>query len=160
MLSIDELVSRHAQHGRLEAICVRPERKAPVIEVPHVLVSLSGLEGDHRAKPGPRAVTLLQYEHLDAIASITGLETVTPGMLRRNLVISRINLLTLRDRQFRIGEAVFAGTGICAPCSRMETILGNGGYNAMRGHGGITARVVQEGKISTGDRFVPCSSVD
>ena len=37
------------------------------------------------------------------------------------------------------------------PCSLMEENLGPGGYNTMRGHGGITAAVVQEGEVKFGD---------
>jgi MOSC domain-containing protein YiiM len=33
----------------------------------------------------------------------------------------------------------------------MEEIFGEGGYNAVRSHGGITARVVQSGVVRVGD---------
>jgi MOSC domain-containing protein YiiM len=66
-------------------------------------------------------------------------------------LVEGVNLLSLKGKQFRIGEAVFEYSGECHPCSRMEEALGVGGYNAMRGHGGITARVLSSGEIKTGD---------
>ena len=72
-------------------------------------------------------------------------------MLRRNIVVSSINLLALKHQQFQVGEVLLETTGIYVPCSRMEENLGAGGYNSMRGHGGITAKILQGGQIKLGD---------
>lgn len=141
--------------GRVEWIGVRPVRRVPPISVEAVrAIAGCGLEGDHRITGSPgskRQVTLIQREHLAVLASLLGREEVTPDLLRRNLVVSGINLFALRDQRFAIGEVVLEGTGACVPCSRMETNLGPGGYNAMRGHGGINARVLSDGLIRIGD---------
>lgn len=112
-----------------------------------------GLEGDHHPlQPGgPRQVTLIQQEHLPVIASLCRLPSVDPALLRRNLLVAGINLLALKEARFVVGEAVLEGSGLCHPCSRMEEALGSGGYTAVRGHGGITARVVRSGRICRGD---------
>lgn len=105
------------------------------------------------AAAGPkRQVTLIQREHLAVMASLLGRDCLPPELLRRNVVVSGINLIGLKNRRFQIGEAVLEGSGPCDPCSRMEEALGTGGYNAMRGHGGITARVIRGGLIRVGDR--------
>ncbi len=112
-----------------------------------------GLAGDRWCgRPGgARQVTLLAEEHLRAIGSFVGAE-VTPEQLRRNLVVGGINLLACKERLIRVGSAVLEVTGECHPCSRMEQTLGPGGYNAVRGQGGVTARVVEGGTVRVGDK--------
>jgi MOSC domain-containing protein YiiM len=144
--------------GRVTWIGARPERHAPLVSLEVLEISReSGVVGDHYSgranldgKGGKRQVTLIQAEDLAAIASYLG-RPVTPDDLRRNLVVSGINLTALKDRQFQVGEAMLEATGDCHPCSRMEAILGPGGYNAVRGHGGITARVIKSGAVRVGD---------
>lgn len=148
------LMETFPRAGKLEWIGLRPARRASLQSFNHVEVLADhGLVGDHKAQRagGKRQVTLIQREHLDAVAKLLGRDAIDPALLRRNLVVSGINLLALRDLQFDIGGAVFEGSGLCEPCSRMEEVLGAGGYNAMRGHGGIIARVISGGIIRTGD---------
>jgi MOSC domain-containing protein YiiM len=140
--------------GRVAWIGLRPARRAPMQVVQEArLVPGQGLEGDRfrGGSAGARQVTLLAEEHLRAIASYLGREAVEPERLRRNLVVAGINLLALKDRRFRIGAALLEWSGEAHPCSRMEEELGPGGYNAVRHHGGITARVVEGGAIRLGD---------
>ena len=149
-----EMMATHAQHGRLDWIGLRSERYAPVDVVKQVQIEEAGLVGDH-GRAGKRAVTLIQAEHLPVIAALAGKELVTAQELRRNLVVSGLNLLALRKGFLRIGEITLEIHGPCPPCSRMEKILGAGGYNAMRGHGGWYASVIRTGRIAVGDRVAP-----
>ncbi len=152
--------------GTLSWIGIRRVRRGEVesIEATRAVVGL-GPEADHRTQgktPDPsrsRQVSLIQAEHLPVIASLLHSSSIDPASLRRNLMVEGINLLALKDQTFRIGGALFEGTGPCHPCSRMDENLGVGGLTAMRGHGGITARVIEEGEIRVGDgvEFVPGS---
>jgi MOSC domain-containing protein YiiM len=148
---LSNLIRRHAQAGRLDWIGLRPTRKGNVETPNQAQVVLHGLIGDHHSSPGKRAVTLIQAEHLPVIAALAALDRVDPATLRRNLVVSGINLSALRKADILIGTTRLRLTGPCAPCSRMEKLLGYGGYNAMRGHGGWTAEVISPGEVSLGD---------
>ncbi|MDP3257904.1 MOSC domain-containing protein [Bosea sp. (in: a-proteobacteria)] len=140
--------------GRIVWIGLRPARRAPLLVVESArLDPAQGLIGDHYSSRtgGARHVTLIQAEHLAAIASHLGRDALPPECLRRNIVVAGINLAALKGRRFRLGTVLLEATGECHPCSRMEEILGSGGYNAVRGHGGITARVIADGEVVVGD---------
>lgn len=154
MKDIHQLMNTLPQQGKLEWIGLRPARRAALDIVEQAeCIADHGIRGDRSAEKagGKRQVTLIQAEHLPVIASCVGEDTVTPEMLRRNLMVSGINLLALKDKIFTIGSVTLEYTGTCPPCSFMEETLGNGGYNAMRGHGGITAKILTGGVISIGD---------
>ncbi len=152
------LLDHVPQEGRLTTILLRPQRGGPAqaVEGAEVVAGL-GLVGDHRSvarSPDPsakRQVTLLQAEHLPVVAALLGRDELDPALLRRNLVVAGINLASLHDRRFRIGDVEIEGTGWCHPCSQMEQALGPGGFQAMRGHGGIPARLVTDGVLTVGD---------
>ena len=108
-----------------------------------------------RGRKGPRAVTLIQAEHLAVIAELTGRNPLNPNILRRNIVVSGINLNALKDIEVAVGSARIKLTVPCHPCSLMEAALGPGGYNAMRGHGGWCAEVVAEGEVLLGSVVAP-----
>lgn len=153
MSELKELIARVAQPGTVGWIGLRPARREAMEVVRTALVTETGLKGD-RSSGGKRAVTLFQMEHLAAIAGYLGQNLpVEPALLRRNIGVAGINLISLRGRELAIGpEAVLRITGPCAPCSRMEEAFGHGGYAAVRGHGGMTAEIVRTGPLEIGAR--------
>jgi len=169
--------------GKLEQILLRQSRRGPILSVADTeAIAGLGLLGDRKtgnmtAAPLPelavhdlaqptskRQVTLIQAEHLPVIASLLGMQALDAAILRRNLVISGINLLAARSlfkdqaMVIRIGDVLLEVTGPCEPCSRMEEALGKGAYNAMRGHGGVNARILSGGMLHIGDA-VKCELV-
>ena len=150
--------ARDLSPGTLTWIGLRTKRRAQVLAVEQAeAIASQGLEGDHRMSKTPgsaRQVTLISKEFIQQIAHFTGVDSIDPVLLRRNLVVAGINLNALRHQRFQIGEALFEATALCHPCSRMESALGKGGVAAMIGHGGLCARILSTGTIRVGDQLV------
>ena len=152
--SIQELLNTIPQTGEVKWIGIRPGRKEPIKELNQVRALVGqGLEGDRFSgtPDSKRQVTLIQWEHLDVLKSFLNLDDLQPSIFRRNIAIRGLNLLSLKEKKFKIGSAILEMTGVCQPCSWIEDSVGEGAYNAMRGHSGITARVLTAGEITVGD---------
>ena len=60
----------------------------------------TGLEGDHfrKSSTGKQQVTLIKQEHLEVVARLLSKSKIPPELLRRNIVVSGINLLALKKQ--------------------------------------------------------------
>jgi MOSC domain-containing protein YiiM len=161
MTDLHALMREFPFDGRLDAIFLRPARgRAAVGTQACDAIEGYGLQGDRAAMGrggGKRQVTLLQAEHLPVVAALLRRPEIDAAWLRRNLVISGVNLLAarslLRDQPLHLlvgPQVVLELTGPCEPCSKIEAGLGAGAYNVLRGHGGMTARVLRGGSVEVG----------
>jgi MOSC domain-containing protein YiiM len=152
-----EALSRFPRPGRLEWIGLSSAHRAPLHVVAEVeAVAGRGLVGDRHAKTGRasnREVTLVSREALDAVGRWLARD-VNPEDVRRNLLVSGVNVTALKGCRFRVGDVLLLGTAPCDPCTRMEEALGEGGLAAMRGMGGLCAKVIEGGTLRVGDPLV------
>jgi MOSC domain-containing protein YiiM len=134
--------------GRVVWIGLRPaRRRVPVIVTEAQAVAGRGLVGDRgEVRPSRvRQVTLIDAAAISAAAARLGLATIDPALLRRNVVVEGVDFVAARGQRLRVGEVLLAITGPCDPCARMEEALGEGGFEALRDRGGLTATVLEGG---------------
>jgi MOSC domain-containing protein YiiM len=95
-------------------------------------------------------VTLISSEDLDYIENELGIR-VRDGEHRRNIVTRGIRLADLRRKRFRIGETVLEYDRPRPPCRHVQDLTEPGMTRALKGRGGICARVVEGGMIRAQD---------
>jgi len=144
-------------HGRL-AIEFRAAMEHVVGPQQQVETITIGPEDDMDQRRSDIVAAVQRVDTGDGVVILTDMFGGTPSNLAISVmnggkteVVAGINLLALKDCRFAIGAALLEWSGECHPCSRMEEILGPGGYHAVRHHGGITARVLEGGAIRIGD---------
>ncbi len=148
--------------GFVEGIFLAPEAGAGMKSV-QVATALKGcgLEGDrycagtgHWSRFGRVCeVTFIAAEDLDDIERGTGVG-IKNGEHRRNVVTRAISLNALRrGEQFRVGEVVFEYRGPRSVCRYIERLTEPGMTQALKGRGGICARVIEDGSVRVGDEI-------
>ena len=156
MQKVAELKQHFPNIGKVKWIGVR-SHKGSNIEQKSIVRAVTdhGLEGDKAGQRpgGKRQVTLIQAEYLEVVRSLMPQANISLADLRRNIAVSGLNLNALKDCTIQIGEATLEITGFCHPCSKLEAQLGRGVFNALRGHGGLTAKVIEGGFIQVDDEI-------
>jgi MOSC domain-containing protein YiiM len=145
--------------GVVEEIYVTPKGSAAMERVEEVTtVEGCGIEGD-RYYEGTGfwtrygdvcQVTLIEAEDLDFIENELGIR-VGNGEHRRNIITRGIRLLDLRRKRFRVGEALLEFDRSRPPCGHVQDLSEPGMTRALKGRGGICARVVEAGRIRAQD---------
>jgi len=145
--------------GKLIAIAIRPERRAPMETRERIKVRQGGgLVGDHAGDDPDRLVTVLSKESwADACASLAppaDPENELPWLTRRaNLLIEGLRLPRAAGALLRVGEAELEVTQQTYPCKRMEEArAGLLKALAQDWRGGVLCKVRRPGEIAIDDR--------
>ena len=96
-------------------------------------------------------ITFFSAEVFHELARTFGLTNKSPGVLRRNVIVSGVALSELIGVDFELQGVRFRGAAHCAPCHWMDTAFAPGTEEFLAGRGGLRARILTDGRISIGD---------
>jgi len=146
-----------------------PEGSAPMQSHESLdAVADSGLRGDryfqgtgHYSPWDVCQVTLVSQSAIEHIREAFDID-LTDGRHRRNVVVDGLDVVSLLDTRFRVGDAVFEGTRRRPPCAHVETVAEEDGVvRALREErGGICADVVESGTVGVGDDVTVLEQLD
>lgn len=141
----------HNYYGHHE----QPPGETPVTSLQAVeCVAGSGLVGDRffDYKSDYRGqVTFFSAEvHSDLCARFK-VSNRGPEVFRRNIIVSGVDLNTLIGRDFTLQGVRFLGMCECTPCHWMEQAFCPGAEEAMRGRGGLRAKILSSGMLRVSD---------
>jgi MOSC domain-containing protein YiiM len=150
--------------GTLVAIQTAPLARAPMEARPHArLVEQVGIEGDRYAAglgafsrwPGERRqLSIIAEEDLRQASERAG-APIAFAETRRNLLVRGVPLGDLVGVRFRVGEAVVEGVAPCQPCGYLDRVAERSDLRvALKGLGGLRARIVATGRAACGDAVV------
>jgi MOSC domain-containing protein YiiM len=96
-------------------------------------------------------ITLFSREVFDLMSGTFGLMNKSPGVLRRNLIVSGIELNELIGADFTVQGVQFRGTAHCKPCYWMNTAVAPGAEEFLANRGGLRARILSDGRVRLGE---------
>jgi len=129
----------------------QPPGQAPMIEVDSVeCVAGKGLTGDRFfdfKEDYKGQVTFFAHEEYERLCAQFKIANVPPSIFRRNIITRGADLNALIGREFEVQGVRFLGTQESAPCHWMNQAFAEGAEAAMKGHGGLRARILSNGVL-------------
>jgi MOSC domain-containing protein YiiM len=133
----------------------KPSGDDPMIAIAHMeCIAGKGISGDRffDYKPDYKGqITFFDYAVYEALRKRYPEVSFPPSAFRRNVLTAGIDLNSLVGQRFRIGEVVFEGTEECRPCYWMDEAIGPGAEDALKGRGGLRAKILTSGKLTVGE---------
>jgi MOSC domain-containing protein YiiM len=132
----------------------KPPGDTPMVEVESVeCVAGKGLRGDRffaykdNYKGQATFFSLEMYERICEQLHVTHRDS---SVFRRNIIVSGVDLNSLIGEEFVLQGVRFLGTQECSPCHWMDHAFAEGAERALKGHGGLRARVLTDGVLRRG----------
>lgn len=123
----------------------------PVIEVDHLqCVAGAGIRGDRffEHKDNYKGqVTFFAEEAYNDLCAMFQVWDKSPGAFRRNVITRGVDLNKLIGKEFEIQGIRFLGTEESKPCYWMDQAFHPGAEAALKGRGGLRARIITTGTL-------------
>ena len=133
----------------------KPPDDYPLVEVSRIdCVASHGIRGDrfYDYKDNYKGqITFFSFEVFEKLARHFRLPNKSPGVLRRNVIVTGIDLNDLIGEEFSIQGVRFRGTGHCRPCYWLDQAFAPGAEEFLAGNGGLRAQILSDGVIALGD---------
>lgn len=90
-------------------------------------------------------VTFFAAEVYDDLCRKLGVDDKPPSVFRRNIITRGVDLNSLVGEEFEIQGLRFLGMAECSPCHWMDDAFGPGAEAALKGRGGLRAKILTSG---------------
>ncbi len=127
----------------------------PLVEVPRIdCVAGHGIRGDRfydYRENYKGQITFFAAEVFEKLVRKFGRTSESPGVLRRNVIASGIDLNELIGEEFAVQGVRLRGTGHCKPCYWLDQAFAPGTEGFLEGNGGLRAAILTDGAINVGE---------
>ena len=126
----------------------------PLVEVREMeCVAGRGIRGDrfYDYKDNYKGqITFFSHDVFEALSAAFPHVQKRVAVLRRNVIVSGVNLNSLIGEEFELQGIRFLGTAHCRPCYWLDQAYAPGAEAWLKGNGGVRAQILTSGTLRVG----------